>query len=333
MLCLSNLKDQKDDDRLLLLGSEQMFYLCILILVLYIYIYTHKYDVLFVLNDNYIRWHMKSILCLSRTLLFSSLKIPQTAGLVFPSQKDAERVQKEKCCVSTQRYTKYVSMNFILVEVGRSYESFTVHFSALCRRYDTAVENEHLAELMKAVWRLNGLQGYDTTLYNLRSTRNPLGIHSDRCGSHFHFAIRANVLRNFQVMECHCMEMITISGAFESRVSVRGSAMSSCGPCWVLLLAESQSCWNIERTEPFSQALTFRPERCWAQGRCRALWVSLGPLFQNISWNLFEIKKFPCESSQVQRVAFTLNSPPTSQVWRRVKKRGFLETRWYAGRP
>ena len=179
MLCLSNLKDQKDDDRLLLLGSEQMFYLCILILVLYIYIYTHKYDVLFVLNDNYIRWHIKSILCLSRTLLFSSLKIPQTAGLVFPSQKDAERVQKEKCCVSTQRYTKYVSMNFILVEVGRSYESFTVHFSALCRRYDTAVENEHLAELMKAVWRLNGLQGYDTTLYNLRSTRNPLGIHSE----------------------------------------------------------------------------------------------------------------------------------------------------------
>ena len=126
---------------------------------------------------------MKSIPCLSRTLLFSSLKIPQAAGLVFPSQKDAERVQKEKCCVSTQRYTKYVSMNFILVEVGRSYESFTVHFSALCRRYDTAVENEHLAELMKAVWRLNGLQGYDTTniqpIYNLRSTRNPLGIHSE----------------------------------------------------------------------------------------------------------------------------------------------------------
>ena len=122
---------------------------------------------------------MTSIPCLSRTFLFSSLKIPQTAGLVFPSQKDAERVQKEKCCVSTQRYTKYVSMNFILVEVGRSYESFTVHFSALCRRYDTAVENEHLAELMKAVWRLNGLQGYDTTLYNLRSTRNPLGIHSE----------------------------------------------------------------------------------------------------------------------------------------------------------
>lgn len=152
--------------------------------------YTHKYDVLFVLNDNYIRWHMTSIPCLSRTFLFSSLKIPQTAGLVFPSQKDAERVQKEKCCVSTQKYTKYVSMNFILVEVGRSYESFTVHFSALCRRYDTAVENEHLAELMKAVWRLNGLQGYDTTLYNLRSTRNPLGIHSDRCGSHFHFAVQ-----------------------------------------------------------------------------------------------------------------------------------------------
>ena len=41
MLCLSNLKDQKDDDRLLLLGSEQMFYLCILILVLYIYIYIY----------------------------------------------------------------------------------------------------------------------------------------------------------------------------------------------------------------------------------------------------------------------------------------------------
>ena len=80
------------------------------------------------------------------------LKILQAAGLVFPNQKDAERVQKEKCRL----------LNFISIEIDRNYESFPVHFPALCRRYDTAVENEHLAELMKAVWRLNGLQGYDT---------------------------------------------------------------------------------------------------------------------------------------------------------------------------
>ena len=93
-MCLSNLKDQKDDDRLLLLGLEQMLYLRSLVYsILYTDTHLNLWHVVFVLTDNYIK-HMKSVPSLSRTLLFSSLKILQAAGFAFPSQKDAERIRK-----------------------------------------------------------------------------------------------------------------------------------------------------------------------------------------------------------------------------------------------